>query len=199
MAALLWDQTEKQVDDIFTLTLTINYSKEGHDRNGTSSTNHAPSQVSEKYTSQAMIWRRVGAINTLRRVKFTWFTISSIQNTNANSHKFCWAELDSHDDTCHKHCCLHNGIPWEGHWSFRFFQRTLTILQDIPIVKVAMSYDNSSTGETFILIINQELYLKTNYSTYAVESQPNTSPCHYCRWLFQSSIQGKMDSFNNMW
>jgi hypothetical protein len=39
----------------------------------------------------------------------------------------------------------------------RYFN-SLEVLQDIPIVKAAVAYDDPNTGETYVIIINQALY-----------------------------------------
>jgi len=38
------------------------------------------------------------------------------------------------------------------------FFNSLEVLQDIPIVKAAVAYDDPNTGETYVIIINQALY-----------------------------------------
>jgi hypothetical protein len=38
------------------------------------------------------------------------------------------------------------------------FANSMQAIHDVPIVKAALAYDDSDTGETIILIINQGLY-----------------------------------------
>ncbi len=41
---------------------------------------------------------------------------------------------------------------------FSPFTLELSQMKDLPVVKAAFPYDDSGTGETFIVIINQALY-----------------------------------------
>jgi hypothetical protein len=99
--------------------------------------------------------QRINAIYTsVRRI------ISQQQSTNSTNANpsTCSAELDSHADTC--------GVG-NTTYVLEYSNRTVDVgafsqhfqaLEDIPIVKAAVAYDDPLTGETFILIIGQALY-----------------------------------------
>jgi hypothetical protein len=70
----------------------------------------------------------------------------------------CHAELDSHADTCGINNTAYV-LEYTGKVAeVAGFSKALQTMQDIPIVKAALAYDDSLTGETTILIINQALY-----------------------------------------
>jgi hypothetical protein len=70
----------------------------------------------------------------------------------------CRAELDSHADTCGVN---HIALVLETYGQVAEvsgFSDSMKPLQDIPIVKAAVAFDNLETGETVVVIINQALY-----------------------------------------
>jgi hypothetical protein len=112
------------------------------------------SQVSLSSFSQNMNRRQsgIGAYVSGKRKEFQISSmhpkpISAIVNT-------CRAKLDSHADTCGVNDVAlileHLGKVAEVHG----FSKSLQAMQDIPIVKAAVAYDDSNTGETYILILN---------------------------------------------
>jgi len=72
----------------------------------------------------------------------------------------CRAKLDSHGDTCGVNTVAfimeYLGKVAEVHG----FSKSMEAMKDIPIVKAALAYDNPTTGETVILVINQALYFR---------------------------------------
>ncbi len=70
----------------------------------------------------------------------------------------CRVELDSHADTCGVNN-IARILEYTGQVAeVSGFSHALQTLEDIPIVKAAVAYDNPLTGETAVLIINQALY-----------------------------------------
>jgi hypothetical protein len=70
----------------------------------------------------------------------------------------CIAELNSHADTCaiNNFACVLEYTSKIAEVSG--FSPSLDTMTNIPIVKMAVAYDNPQTGETTILVINQALY-----------------------------------------
>ena len=80
---------------------------------------------------------------------------------------FSRCEFDSHADTCGVNDVA-KILSYTGKVvQVSAYSPTIEKLEDIPIVSAALAYDDSLTGETFIIIINQALYLgdtlKTSY------------------------------------
>jgi hypothetical protein len=77
---------------------------------------------------------------------------------NDNEILSCRAELDSHADTCG----LNNVariLEFHGQVvEVSGFSNAMHPLQDIPIVKGAVAYDDHETGEVIVLVFNQALY-----------------------------------------
>jgi hypothetical protein len=68
------------------------------------------------------------------------------------------AELDTHADTCGVNNVARI-LEFMGQVAeVSGFANSMQALQDIPIVKAALAYDDPNTGETIVLIINQALY-----------------------------------------
>jgi hypothetical protein len=70
----------------------------------------------------------------------------------------CRAELDSHTDTCgvNNVARIFSYTGKIAHVSA--YSPKLDTMKNIPIVRAALAYDDASTGETYVLIINQALY-----------------------------------------
>jgi hypothetical protein len=93
-------------------------------------------------------------------------SLSSITSeSNQNQEFYGSVELDSHADTCtvganfrfiahtEKSC---NVTPFHPHYQS---------LQNVPIVQAATAYTDPESGETFILIVNQALYMGPKFQT----------------------------------
>jgi hypothetical protein len=70
----------------------------------------------------------------------------------------CRAEFDTHADTCgiNNVACILSYTEKTAHVSP--FTLELNQMKDKPIVKAALAYDDSITGETFVIIVNQAIY-----------------------------------------
>ena len=124
-------------------------------RNTSAATNHIE-------FNNGMTRRRINAIYSYpRRIQSQQRTASqqrSISATNQAASEQCRAELDSHADTC--------GVG-ETAYILEYTNRTMDVgafsqhyqtMEDIPIVKAAVAYDDPITGEIFILVIGQAFY-----------------------------------------
>jgi len=81
-----------------------------------------------------------------------------MSKSNTTTVKFGRAELDSHADTCGL-----NSVAWVLEYTWQIaevsgFANSLRSIEDVPIVKATLAYDDSETGETTILIFNKALY-----------------------------------------
>jgi hypothetical protein len=99
--------------------------------------------------------QRINAIiSSIRRIKSSQYRmISSVESLSS-----CRAELDSHADTC-----AVNETALILEYTDRVvdvgpFSNDYQPLEEIPIVKAALAYDDAETGETFILLFGQALY-----------------------------------------
>jgi hypothetical protein len=73
----------------------------------------------------------------------------------------CRAEFDTHADTCGVNNVARI-ISYTGKTAHVSpFTPDLEKIRDVPIVKAAIAYDDSITGETYVVIINQVLYFDT--------------------------------------
>lgn len=70
----------------------------------------------------------------------------------------CRAELDTHADTCGVNNVARVLSYTRKTAHVSPFTPELSQMRDVPIVKAALAYDNSITGETFVIIVNQALY-----------------------------------------
>jgi len=113
-------------------------------------------QVSIQNVGQ-MMNRRTGSVGAYSTQKRKTCNIGSIQRTtNVNTRSRCRAELDSHADTCgvNEVAYIIEYMVAEVHG----FSKSLPALQDIPIIKAAVAYDDPESGEKTIVILNQALY-----------------------------------------
>jgi hypothetical protein len=119
-----------------------------------SANNRATAQISLDNISQAMSrWRTAGAYTTIsRQVKAAQIHRSHDQIKHGR------AELDTHADTCGLNDVA-KVLEYTGQVAeVSGFANSMQAIRDVPIVKAALAYDDSDTGETIILIINQGLY-----------------------------------------
>jgi hypothetical protein len=89
--------------------------------------------------------------------------VASVQHDLPN--KYPRTELDSHADTC---CVGRNATVLYSHnrtVNVSPFLDSLGTADSVPIVTVAIAYDNEITAKTYILIIHQALYLGTSWRT----------------------------------
>jgi len=160
VAALLRDQhADSHADDLLTMVpsvVNLPPSQNGDQQQGRASSQ--VSQVSLASVGQSMnrCQGSIGAYNTRGRKECQ--LASLMQNNIADGIQTCRAELDSHADTCGVNNVAliveHLGKVAEVHG----FSKSMQAMQNIPIVKAALAYDDCITGETVILKINQALY-----------------------------------------
>jgi len=154
VAALLTEQNQNQAnDEVSTITTpTINNGQQ----QGQQPNARQAAQVTLENVSQSMTRRRTaGAYSTLsvRQVK-----ASHMSKSNTLTVKFGRAELDSHADTCGLNSVA-RVLEYTGQIAeVSGFANSLRSIEDVPIVKAALAYDDSETDETTILIFNQALY-----------------------------------------
>jgi hypothetical protein len=114
------------------------------------------SQVSMDGVGNAFNRRRLNAIHTgARRLCREYATASTTKNNEILS---CPAEFDSHADTCGVGATARI-IEYTGQTvEVSGFASSMNSIKNVPIVRAALAYDDPSTGETLILILNQMLY-----------------------------------------
>ncbi len=111
-------------------------------------------RASAEAAGSSMTRRRLMPIVTNQRTR----SVQQVsQQRDEIIHSTC--ELDSHADTCvaGPNCKIieHTGYTV----NVTGYSKRQGILENVPIVKAATAYDNPQTGETFILILGQALYL----------------------------------------
>ncbi len=89
--------------------------------------------------------------------------VSSMSINTSENHGF--AELDSHADTCTVGANFRAIAYTEKSCSVAPFHPQYQSMQDIQTVQAATAYTDTESGETFILIINQALYLEDELRT----------------------------------
>mmetsp|Transcript_24287 Transcript_24287/g.34810 ORF Transcript_24287/g.34810 Transcript_24287/m.34810 type:complete len:1184 (-) Transcript_24287:1334-4885(-) len=116
--------------------------------------------ISENMNRRQAPPRSIGAVTSiLRRM------VSSARSTKPEEmllfnkdFEFGRAELDSHADTCAvndtAYILEYTGITAE----VAPFSQAYDKMQNIPIVKAALAYDDAETGQTYILVLNHVLY-----------------------------------------
>jgi hypothetical protein len=118
-------------------------------------------QASIDNISQVMNRRRtVGAYYTtaISNKIPSYSNVSALQQGLDRS---CRAEFDTHADTCGVNNVARI-ISYTGKTAHVSpFTPDLNKIKDVPIVKAAIAYDDSMTGETYVIIINQALYFDT--------------------------------------
>ncbi len=134
-------------------------------------------QVSLENVGQLFNRQRLNAIKSGIRKKRIIGSLKIANRENEILH--CRAELDSHADTCG----LNNVakiLEFHGQVAeVSGFSNAIETLQDMPIVKGTVAYDNPKTGEVIILVFNQALYFG-NILLHIVKSQSNEIK-HYSR------------------
>ena len=154
VAALLTEQNQNQANDEVS-TITTPTVKNGQQQ-GLQPIARQAAQVTLDNVSQSMTRRQTaGAYSTLsvRQVK-----ASHMSKSNTLTVKFGRAELDSHADSCGLNSVA-RVLEYTGQIAkVSGFANSLRSIEDVPIVKAALAYDDSETGETTILIFNQALY-----------------------------------------
>jgi hypothetical protein len=159
IAAVFREQNENNytpADDVSTITTSIN----PNTANANSSIQRATAQINLDNISKSLNRRRIGAYQTVLRIKKMSMQIRCNADIRRNSTnvKHGRAELDSHADTCgvNDTALILEYTGQEAEVSG--FSPSLQTLENIPIVKAAVAYDDPQTGETYILIINQALH-----------------------------------------
>jgi len=76
-----------------------------------------------------------------------------------HSSKMGRAELDSHADTCCAGATAAIIEYTDKTCDVSLFSKEYSAMQNIPIIKATTAYDGAETGEMFILIMGQALYL----------------------------------------
>jgi len=157
---LLRDHYDQQDNDVSALTPVTGNARGNPNSNTGSGSHHNLSQISIDTASQAMTRPRQGHIGALTIVRHYDFSVSELSSLayESSSQTNCRAELDSHADTCSLNHTAYI-IKYLGKVAeVSGFTPSLNTLQDIPIVKAALAYDEPESGETVILIFNQALY-----------------------------------------
>jgi hypothetical protein len=151
------NQAANNNDDLSTMVPSvINLPQSNREQQQTRNSSQV-SQVSLTSTGQNMNQRQsgIGAYSTCHRKEAR---IAMTKLEGAVKLLSCRAELDSHADTCSVNTVAfimeYLGKVAEVHG----FSKLMEAMKDISIVKAALAYDNSTTGETVILAINQALF-----------------------------------------
>ena len=114
------------------------------------------SQVSLDGVGNAFNRRRLNAICTGPRITSREYAPTNV--SKGNEIILCRAELDSHADTCGVGSAARI-IEYTGQTvEVSGFSTSMDSIKNVPIVKAALAYDDPSTGETLILVLNQTLY-----------------------------------------
>jgi hypothetical protein len=157
------DYDEDHVDDISKITTpTTNASQsqalgsKGNNGNSPSRATRSIGQLSLDEVGQAFNRRCTSAITTLR--KSTLRYVASVKAASNDNDMSCRAELDSHADTCGVNSVARI-LEYSGQVAeVSGFTNSMDSIRDVPIMKAAIAYNVSSSGETIIQIINQALY-----------------------------------------
>jgi len=160
VAALLCDQPDNDPDDLSSITPSIANPGNGQNDNNTSRRNM--SEISFQGISNIMNCRQggIGAYSSGNR-KSAMF--SAFSHHSAQQH-YCHAELDSHADTSGVNDVAYV-LEYLGKVTEVYeFSKSLSTMEDVPIVKAAFAYDDHITGETLIVIVNQALYFEDKLS-----------------------------------
>jgi len=126
-------------------------------------------QVTLDNVGHAFNRRRLNTYTTTNRRKTQSRNLSSVELLNQYQDNTCQpsdcrVELDSHAHTCGVNNVA-RVLEFHGQVAeVSGFADTMESLKDIPIVKAALAYDDTHSGETAILIINQALYFGTHLS-----------------------------------
>jgi hypothetical protein len=155
VAAITHEQNEVTPDDISTITPSINNPGGGTGQNDNG--NHCnTAQVSVQGIRSLMNHHQssIGAYNWINR---RFVSISSISQNYHRQHAYR-AKLDSHADTYGV-----NGVAYIIEYMGKVaevygFSKSLSAMEDVPIIKAALAYDDPKTGETTEIIVNQALY-----------------------------------------
>jgi hypothetical protein len=157
IAAIIRGQNEAtNNDDISTITIPINNPGNG---NNTPTTNQqcSTAMCSLDNIRQATSRRRIGAYHMVSHKLNDRRDIVSIHNKQSYP-IHCRTKLDSHADTCGGNDTVFI-LEYTGKVAeVAGFSKALQTMQDIPIVKATLAYDDPHTGETMVLIVNQALY-----------------------------------------
>ncbi len=140
-------------DDVSAVTISTAVNNASTQANQPANTPRMNAQVSLDNVSQAMSRRRTGAYTIIaRHLKASKAIVKDEQI------KFGRAELDTHADTCGLNEVARI-LEYTGQVAeVSGFANSMQSIQDVPIVKAAVAYDDPITGETFVIIINQALY-----------------------------------------
>ena len=91
----------------------------------------------------------------------SYSNVSVLKQQQQVMDRSCRAEFDTHADTCGVNN-IARIISYTGKTAHVSpFTPDLEKIRDVPIVKAAIAYDDSITGETYVVIINQALYFDT--------------------------------------
>ncbi len=90
--------------------------------------------------------------------------MTSDKDDNENEILFFESELDSQANTCGVNDVARI-LEYSGQVvKVSGFANNMEVLQDIPIVKAALAFDDPETNETLIIILNQALYFAEKVS-----------------------------------
>jgi hypothetical protein len=87
------------------------------------------------------------------------------RESNQNQEFYGSVELDSHADTCMVEANFRVIAHTEKSCNVTLFHLHYQSLQNVPIVQAATAYTDPESGETFIFVVNQALYLGSNFQT----------------------------------
>jgi len=129
---------------------------------GTAGASTAPSlrTADTENAGSAMTRRRLMPVNSGVRSQITppYHGVMQVRSEDTMEHATC--ELDSHADTCvaGPNCVVVEYTGYTVNVS-SFSSKLHGVVSDVPIVKAATAYDDPVTGDTYILIIGQAIYL----------------------------------------
>jgi hypothetical protein len=148
-------------DDISALTQTVNPGNNVNAGRDAGNAQRGIAQVLLATVGQSMN-RRQSSIGAYSSGQRKLAQINAVTSETTQNH--CRAELDSHADTCGvndvAYILEYLGKVAEVHG----FSKSLQAMQDIPIVRAALAYDNAETGEKVNIVINQALYFGNQLS-----------------------------------
>jgi hypothetical protein len=104
--------------------------------------------------------RSIGMIHSTPRSPAAEIRISSVSSKYQRDHEcYGFAELDSHADTCTVGAMFKVTAYTEKTCNVMPFHPNYHSMADFPVVQAVTTYTNPESGETFILVINQALFL----------------------------------------
>jgi hypothetical protein len=121
--------------------------------------------------------RSIGMFRSTLRIPMAEITISSISSEYQRNHEcYGFTELDSHADTCTVGATFKVTAYTKKSCYVMPFHPQYQSIADIPVVQAVTAYTDPESGETFILVINQALFLGDDFQTSLIN--PNQLQSH---------------------